>query len=80
MSTKVASYDADVITYQDGAGKRYLSDVQFDASHGVPFCWHIDEAVLFRREGLANDMLDKMRRAWPQGRFSTQRVKRREIR
>ncbi len=76
----VTEYPAEIITARDGAGIRYLTDIRFDPSHGLPFDRRPEMALLFRKQGAANETLPALRKAWPTMKMSTEPVKRREIR
>jgi hypothetical protein len=76
----ITEFNASVITLKDGSGLRYLTDIQMDASHGVPFSWHREDAVLFRKQGVADELLPRLRKAWPTAHIKLELVTRRELR
>lgn len=73
-------YTASRITATDGTGTRYLTDITFDASHGLPFSWRAEDALQIRRQGAATELLPRLKKAFPTLRFTEQTMTRRELR
>lgn len=76
MTTSV-EFSAAQITARDGTGTRYLTNVAFE---GLPFSWRPEDALLIRKQGLADELLPKLRKAFPTLRFTQAMIKRRELR
>ncbi len=75
----VIEYQAEIVTARDGGGIQYLTDIRFDPTHGLPFSRRPEQALVFRKQGAANETLPKLRKAWPTLKMSTEPVKRREL-
>lgn len=76
----IVEFNASIVTARDGSGTRYLTAIAMDVQHGLPFSWKREEAIMFRKPGVADDLLPQLRKAWPTMKIGLEQVKRRELR
>lgn len=79
-NVRAVDEDVSVITCRDGTGLRYVTDIRFDASQGLPFSWHAADAMMVRKPGVVDDLARALKRAWPTMAFSVQHQRRRVVR
>jgi hypothetical protein len=77
-SPHITEFNASIITLKDGSGMRYLTNIAADIA--MPFTWRREEALMFRTQGVADDLLPKLRKEFPQAKLGLEMVKRRELR